>query len=220
LRPGNLLLDHGDFQIRFGPVAARHEPGCTVSDRTHARRDYKTIQPLDAGRRTRSVSLQACQGLNPFGRVDVFFDSEAGIPADIGYAAEIDVYRSRGAKVAQVARLAVEPHHGSKEFLGTLFHLVYIFLALGQATDIFIEVHPRHAPFYRRMLSFRSAGECKPCRRVDALAVLMHVELSHAAQQIDIYGGHRREARTLYSYFCSKEEEFAMLSRLLPPCRL
>ena len=58
--------------------------------------------------------------------------------------------------------------------LGTLFHLAYIHGRLIRgATDLVIEVHPRHASFYRRMLGFRIIGAERICPRVDAPAVLM-----------------------------------------------
>jgi hypothetical protein len=74
--------------------------------------------------------------------------------------------------------------------------------------DVFIEVNPRHVPFYRRMLDFTAIGDCKVCPRVEAPAILMHVKVAYVGAQAAKWGG-RLEApsRSLYPYFCSPWEE-------------
>ena len=73
------------------------------------------------------------------------------------------------------------------------------------------------------MLGFRTAGDCKICPRVDAPAVLLHLEVAHAAAQIANYAGQGGGAKTrsLYPYFCcpSESEELANRVALLGGCK-
>ena len=52
--------------------------------------------------------------------------------------------------------------------------------------------------------------------RVDAPAVLLHVEVAYVGEQAGLYGGRGVAAnRSLYPYFCSPQEEAAAIQRLL-----
>jgi hypothetical protein len=118
--------------------------------------------------------------------------------------------------VSEFTRLAIESEFGSKELLGALFHVGYLFAAeLGGATDIFIEVNPRHVAFYRRMLNFAQAGECKNCPRVDAPAVLLHLDVAYVREQVKRCAGTQPEhSRSLYPYFCGPQEECQVIRRI------
>ena len=104
----------------------------------------------------------------------------------------------------------------AKEVLGALLHLVYIHGRLIHGvTDVVIEVHPRHAGFYQRMIGFSYIGEERICPRVNAPAVLLHLELAHMDEQIALYGGTGDPGvRTLYPYFLSPEEQDRILLSL------
>jgi hypothetical protein len=66
------------------------------------------------------------------------------------------------------------------------------------------------------MLHFRQAGELTMCPRVQAPAVLLHLEVAYVTRQIERYGGHREESkRSLYPYFFSKQEEEGLSRRIL-----
>ena len=211
---GRLLLSRDDFQIRLANESWRAKSNLLV-ERRYSSRGYKG-DVLGTSLRRESVTVQACNGEEVFGTVNVGFDSKAGLACDALYKSEIDTFRKHGTIPAEFTRLAVEPECGSKELLGCLFHIASLFAATtGRATDMFIEVNPRHVAFYKRMLNFVPAGECKICPRVDAPAVLLHLEMAYVRQQIALYGGHRGESkRSLYSYFCSLEEEATLLRRM------
>jgi hypothetical protein len=211
---GRLLLDRDQFQIRLANESWRAKSNLLV-ERRYSWRGYKPAA-LEGSATLQSVTVQACIGEDVFGTVNVGFDSQAGLACDGLYKAEIDGFRQHGAIPAEFTRLAVEPEHGSKELLGCLFHVASLFAATaGGATDMFIEVNPRHVAFYKRMLNFVTAGECKICPRVDAPAVLLHLQMAYVRRQIELYGGHRGEAkRSLYPYFCSPEEETGLLRRM------
>ena len=137
------------FQLR---VANCHEPQTKSIDlvqRMYAWRGYKQTDYARPERRN-EVTLQTCNGDQVFGTLTVRYDSPAGLAADDLYRSELDAYRTSGARVAELTRLAVDPRQGSKEVLGALFHAAYVLCGpVGCVSDVFIEVNP--AP--RRVLS-------------------------------------------------------------------
>jgi hypothetical protein len=71
--------------------------------------------------------------------------------------------------------------------------------------------------YYERMLGFEVRGPLRTNRRVSAPAVLMTLDLTHAAEQIRRYGGRFEAAdapRSLYPHFFSPSEEAGIVSRL------
>jgi hypothetical protein len=215
LNSEQILLERSDFHVRLANTHGRRSSSSVLINRMYAWRGYKSNTNDDVAHADQ-VTLQACRGDEVFGTLSVCVDSELGLAADASYRNEIDAYRMIGATVCEFTRLAVDPEHGSKKMLGALFHLACIHVGvLRGATDIFIEVNPRHVQFYQRMLHFRQAGDFKMCRRVGAVAVLLHVELAYVREQIARYGGHRKPGNSLYPYFFSQEEERGLPQRLL-----
>jgi hypothetical protein len=216
LQTEEVLLERSDFHFRFANDHGRRNRSSALIQRMYSWRGYKFSGHEDPAWDANEVTLQACREDNVFGTLTVCFDSDAGLAADALYRREIDTFRASGAKVCELTRLAVDPEYGSKEVLGTLFHLAYLQIGVMRGgTDVFIEVNPRHVAFYRRMLNFREVGECRTCPRVDAPAVLLHVEVAYVKEQIAIYGGHRGRTRSLYPYFFSPQEERGIARRLL-----
>jgi hypothetical protein len=213
----DILFERSDFQFRFASDRGRRNGSSALIQRMYSWRGYKCDGQVDPAQDADEVTLQACRDEHVFGTLTVCFDTRGGgLAADALYQNEIDAYRTAGAKVCELTRLAVDPEYGSKEVLGALFHLAYIQLGVMRGrSDIFIEVNPRHVSFYRRMLNFRQIGECRTCPRVDAPAVLLHVPVAYVAEQIALCGGHpERAVRSLYPYFFSSEEEQGITRRL------
>jgi hypothetical protein len=70
--------------------------------------------------------------------------------------------------------------------------------------------------FYETM-PFEAMGKTKMCRRVNAPARLLRLDLGRADAKIAIFGGHADGypgERSLYPYFFSKVEEAGILRRL------
>jgi hypothetical protein len=215
---GELLLDRHDFQLRLAKSRLTQVESAALVQRMYTRRGYKVTTQDGAPSRANQLTLQACSGDHVFGTLTVRDDSDVGLAADALYRQEIDTYRHAGRHVAELTRLAVDPELGSKEVLGALFHAAYAVCGpLRDVTDVFIEVNPRHVGFYRRMLNFVAIGEEKICPRVDAPAVLLHVEVAHVGQQAALYGGNVGEAiqRSLYPYFCDREAAEDLIHRVL-----
>ena len=177
------FVEHADFQIGLANTPSFRK-GCNdLVNAMYAWRGYETQR--DANASVYELTLQASCAGRVIGTLTICRDSLSGIPADALYKNRIDAFRSRGASVCELTRLAIEPSHRSKDLLGALFYHAYVHGGIcGGLTDAFIEVNPRHVAFYKRLLRFQQIGEERVCERVKAPAVLLHREVSSVAQQI------------------------------------
>lgn len=152
------------------------------------------------------------------GTVGVRLDSERGLNADELYPGELHQLRSRGVRLCEFTRLAVDNEALSRTVLASLFHTAYLYAhRLHGADSAVIEVNPRHVPFYMRALDFRRIGPERHNQRVDAPAVLLFVEFARIRHGIARYAGKPELAsttRTLYPYGFSPMEEEGILNRL------
>ena len=215
---GELLLDRHEFQLRLAKSRMTQVESAALVQRMYTRRGYKVATHENVPSKASQLTLQTCSGNHVFGTLTVRHDSDDGLAADALYQQEIDTYRRSGRHVAELTRLAVDPELGSKEVLGALFHAAYAVCGpLRGVTDVLIEVNPRHVGFYRRMLNFVQIGEQRICPRVDAPAVLLHVEVAHVGRQAALYGGKSGEPnqRSLYPYFCGPEAAQHLIHRVL-----
>lgn len=165
------------------------------------------------------VVCSAFEGQTTVGTIAVRFESEQGLNADTIFGPELSEMRAAGLRLCEFGRLALD--HGvsdNKALLARLFHLAYLHAYRLAACELLvIEVNPRHVPFYRRMLGFKVCSEPRLNPRVNALAVLMTLDLPYAAEQIGCFGGSPANAaatRTLYPYFYGAAEEAAVLAKL------
>ena len=215
--PGDAcFLKRGDFSISLNASAGlRTEVGALIK-RMYSWRGYETENVVVSSHNTNRLTLEATIGRRLVGTLTLGLDSEEGLSADELYFDEINEFRREGRNLCELTKLAVDPQYSSKEILASLFHLAYIYgHKIHKATDLFIEVNPRHAGFYRRMLGLAQIGEERSCRRVQAPAVLMHLELDYVNAQIaSLAGSCRSSEKSLYPYFFSKHEEKGLASRL------
>jgi len=111
------------------------------------------------------------------GTLTLGLDGPEGLGADEVYGCELDAVRSAGRRVCELTRLAVHEQADSGSVLAALFGLAFLLgRILHRATDVFIEVNPRHVAFYERALGFVvEAGE-RICERVKAPSVLLRLE--------------------------------------------
>jgi len=178
----------------------------------YSRKGYLTEGVATLPRRDNTITLDAHDSEQVMGTLTLRLDyKDTGLLADTLYAREINEFRDKGRKVCEVSKLAVDPRYGSKELMASLFQLAYLYShVVYRASDAFIEVNPRHAGFYKRMLGFREIGGLKTSPRVNAPAVLLHIELAQMRRQIALHSGRNRRStdRSLYPYFlsCSAED--------------
>ena len=151
------------------------------------------------------------------GTISVRMD-DGHLAAEEQYPEFIAELRQRGARICEMGKLAMDPGVRSKHVLGAIFHIAWIVaFRARRATDIVIEVNPRHAPFYRRMLCFDQIGPERMCERVGAPAVLLHIGADKGRRLIDQFGGRPKLAsveRSFYPYFFHPDDEEGLLRRL------
>lgn len=207
-----VLIERPSYRIRLAENRTRVT---SLLERMYAWRGYKSEAPTATLPALHNqITLEAVNHERTVGTISVGLDSPANLQAERLYKKEIAQYRQAGARVCELTKLAVASDSKSEKVLAPLFHLAYIYAhRVHRATDLFVEVNPRHAVFYKRMLGFSRAGEEKTCPRVNAPAVLLHLNLHYAAKQISIYGGGRKaSSRSLYpDAFSPQEEEKLML---------
>jgi len=153
----------------------------------------------------------------PAGTISVRLD-DGHLAAQEQFPEFIGDLRERGARICEIGKLAMDPGVRSKQVLGAIFHIAFIVaFRARRATDIVIEVNPRHAPFYLRMLRFDPVGTARLCQRVGAPAVLLHMDGTKGRRLIDQFGGRpglSAQERSFYPYFFHPDDEEGLLRRL------
>jgi hypothetical protein len=180
-------------------------------------RGLMTEGPSHADREPEQVTLAVSSGNRVFGTLTLGVDSDTGLLADSLYRREIDALRTRGGRLCEVTRLAMEPELSCPEVMATIFNVAFILAReVHTRTDLLVEVHPRHAPFYRRTMGYQVAGPVRMCQRVSAPAVLMHLCLDFARKQIRRLAG-ALQGRSLYRLFLPPAEQKVLLKKLTAP---
>lgn len=218
--PDDYIIQKNDFGIRMAGLRHRLDKVEMLVTRMYSQRGYKTasnnIGTSELPSNLRRVTLEACRHGTTVGTITVALDGPEGLNAEDLYRDEIKPYRAAGARICEFTRLALDVDQCGKEALGSLFHLAVIFAyKIHSATDLFIEVNPRHSIFYRRKLGFEVIGKEKVCRRVEAPAVLLHQKLSSISEQIIRYGGLKlQENKSFYSFFMPPWEERELIAEI------
>jgi len=216
------LIQKSDFGIRLADMTKRLETVEMLVTRMYSQRGYKTgatdVSPQSGPAQSNltRVTLEACRQNSTVGTITVSMDGPGGLGAEDLYQEEIRPFREKAARICEFTRLALDVDQCGKEALGSLFHLAVIFAYnIHGCSDLFIEVNPRHAAFYRRKLGFKLIGKEKVCRRVDAPAVLLHQRLASISEEIIRFGGLKlRENKSFYSFFMPPWEEREMIEQI------
>lgn len=181
---------YGQRGLRVGPVGSP-EPGLTT--------------------------LQARDGRRLIGTLSVREDGPNGLAADASFPEELLRLRAKGRKLVECSKLALEGAESSKPALAGLIHLAYLFGRHVKRADLLVlEVNPRHAPFYRRMLGAKRL-QVGHNASVDAPSVLMCLDMDHMEAQVARFGGKPEladEVRCLYPYFYAPEDEAELVEML------
>jgi hypothetical protein len=169
-----------------------------------------------------SMTLEAVRGAATIGTLTVHLAEQHALNAETLYASEIRPYRQTGRRLCEFNRLAMHTGETSKEALAAIFHIGMVLAhRIYDATDLFIEVNPRHAPFYRRKIGFNLIGEERICPRVNAPAMLLHKDLAICAEEVSqrsrsLDPGHE----SFYTFALTPEEENRVLHNILAPLRM
>lgn len=212
--PGEYLSRLGDVETKTCKIRLSRK-GQGLLARMYASRGYQIQATVSHDCDLSSLVVQIDGQAQ--GTLSVHMD-DGHLGAEEQYPEYIQEMRERGARICEIGKLAMDPGVRSKQVLGAIFHIGCIMaFRARRATDLIVEVNPRHAPFYQRMLHFDQLGPERICQRVGAPAVLLHVGAEKARRLIDQYGGRPRlskEERSFYPYFFHPDEEDSLLRRL------
>lgn len=210
-------VEQQKFKIRLASSDTRRHSASMLIEKRYSSRGYQTrALEHDPNRITVLVFL----GEKIVGTTTLGLDSSSGLMADSIYKDEINILREQGASVCELTKLAIDDEYvDAKHIVAVLFHLCKIYgQNIHKATDFVIEINPRHAAFYKKLLGFEQVGSERLCPRVNAPAVLLRLPLKYADEQIALYGGKQKAAtgvRSLYPYCFSKEDELGIAGRLV-----
>lgn len=205
----------GDYSIGVAVSPRRRSLVNKLIKSMYSWRGYHT-ENTGTSHNPNRLTLEASSGQHLAGTLTLGLDSKDGLLVDKLYEEEIKILRMRGRNICELSKLAIDPLHSSKELLASLFNLAYIYgRIVHKASDFVIEVNPRHTGYYKRLLGFRQIGEMRTCQRVNAPAVLMHLELDYVDAQVSCLAGSRDpKQRSLYAYFLAKPEEHRVANTL------
>jgi hypothetical protein len=223
--PGMLQLQEADdadspfdlqeFNIRMANSQGRREAATMLLKKMYSWRGYSVEAPPAA--QPNAITLTADTAGKTVGTMTLCFDGEDGLPADATFKAELDSLRAQSRRLCEPSRLAIDKDTPKRVF-AALMHISYIYShKMHLYTDYVIEVNPRHAVFYKRMLGFHDFGPERMCARVDAPAVLLRLECQHMADQINKFGGlfeNATKERSFYPFFFSSRDEIGIHHRL------
>lgn len=203
--------------LRAADTGGHRSSANILVHRMYATRGYKTSSAAPTAPVSNVVTLLACDQGETIGTISISLDNPTGLLADELFREELDALRAQGRRLCEFTKLAMDHVVKSRRVLASLFHAAYIWahLRLGYH-DVVIEVNPRHVRYYARMLGFTIIGPQRLNRRVDAPAVLMRLDFTHARTQIERLAGKPApdDERSLYPYFFSEKEEAGIAARL------
>ena len=205
------------FQIRMADSAGRRSDASILINRMYATRGYRSAGLPERAAPSR-ITLVASEHDATIGTITIGFDSPTGLLVEDLFAAETQELRRAGRTVCEFTKLAMDSVVRSTRVLATLFHVAFIYShRIMGASDLLIEVNPRHTAYYKRMLGFEVITPARLNHRVNAPAVLMRLDFTHAHAQIAQFGGTLKPvvpARSLYPYFFSPADEAGISGRL------
>ncbi len=204
------------FKVRFAHSAGGRESAGLLVKKMYGQRGYELSE--GAAVALERITLAADFEHSVIGTLTIGLGDSGKLFAEELYPEEVRTLRRHGRHVCEFTRLAIDADVRSKRVIAALFHIAYLYPSklLGY-TEAVIEVNPRHAGFYKRMLGFTQLGDERTCPRVSAPAVLLHIDFGFVAQQVQQLGGRCEQAvgeRSLYPYFFSPEDEAGILKRL------
>jgi hypothetical protein len=173
-----LVLAVGEYRIFRADDEGRQSKVEALIRQMYSWRGYGVGISGSRPRGVNDTTLQVCRDSElTVATMTVRFDSEDGLLAEGLYPDEVQSVRNKDGKVCELTGLAISPHEDTTSILNALFQAAYLVVRDHKVTDVFAEVNPRHASHYQRLLGFQLVGTERTCPRVDAPAVLLHLNL-------------------------------------------
>lgn len=206
------------FKIRAAESHRERRSAGSLVERMYATRGYQGASLPEEESAHRKTFLASNHDI-ALGTLTIGVDSSDGLLVDALFADHADRFRDDGLRICEFTKLAMDRRARSPRLLASLFHVAYIYAHRVKALDnLLIEVNPRHVRYYESMLGFKVIGAERHNSRVNAPAVLLSLDLSHAEEQIRIFGGKPEMAaseRSAYPYFFSVHDETGIVGRLM-----
>jgi len=203
--------------VRAADSDGRRSSANILVNRMYAWRGYDCAQGGVRQNQNR-ITLVATEHDSTVGTLTIGLDGASGLLIDDLFPDEAHGMRRDRTVLCEFTKLAVDRSVQSKAVLASMFHMAFIYAhEVNRCDRVLVEVNPRHVRYYERMLGFVVRGSERTNLRVNAPAVLLSLDLSHARTQIDRFGGKPELApveRSLYPYFFSHEEELGIVQRL------
>lgn len=214
--PSDAVSDVQEFNIRMANSQGTREKATMLLKKMYTWRGYNVDDPPEA--EPNLITLTADTGGKTVGTMTLCFDCDGfDLPADETFRPELDALRAQSRRLCEPSRLAID-RDTPKRVFAALMHISYIYAhKMHDYTDYVIEVNPRHAMFYKRMLGFQDFAAERLCERVDAPAVLLRLECKYMAEQIKKFGGLFEKAnreRSFYPFAFSPRDESGIQGRL------
>jgi hypothetical protein len=195
-------IDRSDtFTIRLADTEGQRSNASFLVKRMYTWRGFDTSTSMP--KPSSLVTLCASHKQQTIGTLTIAFDSPAGMLAEAQYAGELANLRQRGANLCEFTKFAVARSVKSLRVLAALFCVAFIYARLLRGcTDLIIEVIPKHAEFYEKMLGFKKLGAETINPRVRYPVVLLWLDLEYAEHQIATLGGKGTQSgvKSLYPY--------------------
>jgi len=186
----------GDVRIKLARSSEEHAAADRFLAMRYAWRGYAADSKLGEQSSDKRASLNyftllAYRGDRTVGTLTVGVDAGNGLVVDEANLELVNGLRRTGRRVVELRRLAVQDEVGAKGVLAHLFRAAYLMgREVHDATDVLIEVNPRHASFYRRIFGFVRMGDEWICARVNAPAVLLRLDIANLDRKLnDLCGG-------------------------------
>jgi hypothetical protein len=205
----------GVFRVRLAKPRPVTADAASLIARRYAARGYQVPR---AAADPNVYTFAAYDNGRLVGTVSMRFDSTLGLVAEQLYPEEVAALRARDTHLCEFTRLALDEQALSKEVLAALFHSCYLYAYVVRGlTHAVIEVNPRHVAFYRRVLHFRQLGGERHNLRVDAPAVLLALDFSVIANELDRFFANadwRAQTKSFFVHWFSPQDAAGIVGRL------
>lgn len=205
------------FKIRAAETPRERRSANSLVSRMYATRGYQSAE-FDDDESSGTKTFLASDHSAPIGTLTIGLDSAAGLKVDALFPDEVRRIRDLGMDICEFTKLAMDRSARSPRLLATMFHVAYIYAhRVKRLTNLLIEVNPRHVRYYETMLGFNVIAAARYNPRVNAPAVLLSLDLSHAERQIELFGGKPElcaSERSAYPHFFSVKDEAGIAGRL------
>ena len=209
-------IDQQVFNIRMANSSGRREAASLLIRKRYGWRGYSVDSFLGNEPNRITLVAETTEG-KTVGTMSFCLDGDVNLPADENFSDKLNELRSQGRRLSEPSRLAIDDDIPKRVF-ASLIHISYIYVHnIFGFTDWVIEVNPRHAMFYKKMLGFQNFGEQRVCTRVNAPAVLLRLKIEYMSEQIHKFGGlmeQRGQEKSFYPYFFSSQDEMGITNRL------